>query len=361
MKQQSPLQQSEFGQLEQDKVCAPDPTKEIESETENTNGRPSHRWIPTKSIVCTFEGQYFPDKVYVWGVSVEVEPYVQNIMQCYKCFKFQHTTKTCRGSQICFNCGETQHTGEACKFLTPHCANCTSDQANHVSVSSKCPKIIEQKKINNLMAYKNLSCFEAKALVTHNKSNAMGENSLSGILSNQFPRLTPKPTSTTSGEKTYASATTIKTVNPSTSNKTYSKELSNAISLTQHNDKSAYQNKTQQQQFQYLQQQQHYEQQQQQQKLQQQQQKIQQQQQKHEQQQLNQLQIFNFNEDNDMDGLSQIENLNPSQTTLQNNTQKLYNRIYNNNQESSETKNSGTKTTKKSDARKNKNGSLRET
>ncbi|KAL7288555.1 hypothetical protein TKK_0017297 [Trichogramma kaykai] len=131
----------------------------------------SQKWIPTRSIIRTFEGQVIPEYLYGWGARVKVEVYVQRVMQCYNCFKFGHTSKTCRSDKIYFNCGDLDHKGE-CPYKAPRCANCAKDNpedAKHVSVSSSCPKFIEQKKINNIMAYENLSFAEAKALVSHRR------------------------------------------------------------------------------------------------------------------------------------------------------------------------------------------------
>ncbi|CAB0027827.1 unnamed protein product [Trichogramma brassicae] len=135
------------------------------------------KWVPTRSIVLTIEGQHLPDHVYIWGVRTKVEPYVQNVMQCYNCLKFGHITKTCRGKTVCFNCGDLQHPEKACQSTTPTCANCKTDttidplQIHHVSISSRCPKIQEQKRINTLMAYENLSFAEAKALIIPRKNH----------------------------------------------------------------------------------------------------------------------------------------------------------------------------------------------
>ncbi|KAL7303483.1 hypothetical protein TKK_0004662 [Trichogramma kaykai] len=148
------------------------------SEEENTQVK----WIPTKSVVLSFEDQTLPDYISVWGVRVKVEPYVSKVMQCYKCLKFHHTTKTCRGKQMCFNCGEEQHPNENCKSRTPACANCKADPSinpedvYHVSISSKCPKVQEQRKINIVMAYDNLSFSQAKALVAPSRTRPNSVN-----------------------------------------------------------------------------------------------------------------------------------------------------------------------------------------
>ncbi|XP_023317041.1 uncharacterized protein LOC111694182 [Trichogramma pretiosum] len=152
------------------------------------------KWVPTRSVVLSFEGQNLPGYIYIWGVRAKVEPYVQNVMQCYNCLKFGHITKTCRGKSVCFNCGELQHPNLPCQTTTPRCANCKADDSlspdeiNHVSISSKCPKMIEQKKINIQMAYENLSFVEARALVVPKKNTSSNANTVMKTKEN-FPTL----------------------------------------------------------------------------------------------------------------------------------------------------------------------------
>uniref|UniRef100_A0ABD2X868 Uncharacterized protein n=1 Tax=Trichogramma kaykai TaxID=54128 RepID=A0ABD2X868_9HYME len=188
----------------------------------------SNQWVPTKSIVCTFEGQNLPETVYVWGVSAIVKPYVQRVMQCYTEKKLsKRTTKV--------------------HFVV---AQFNANKANHVSVSAKCPKIIEQKKINTLMAYRNLSFFEAKALVSssRNKTDNLSDNNLSNM--DQFPKLKQTPISSMYNEQSYAS--TIATATPdSDSNDSNGKSSSEGASTNntsiQHVMKQTYTNKSKQQ------------------------------------------------------------------------------------------------------------------
>ncbi|XP_014235551.2 mediator of RNA polymerase II transcription subunit 13-like [Trichogramma pretiosum] len=148
------------------------------------------KWIPTKSIVCTIEGQKLPEHVYIFGVRVKVEPYVQKVMQCYNCLKYRHTAKTCRGKSRCFNCGDLKHEG-ACAHTAPRCANCSQEglsDTNHKSIDSSCPIFIAHKKINNIMAYDNVTFAEAKDAVFPNKS-APPTRSLTGKSAEQYPPL----------------------------------------------------------------------------------------------------------------------------------------------------------------------------
>uniref|UniRef100_A0ABD2XR35 CCHC-type domain-containing protein n=1 Tax=Trichogramma kaykai TaxID=54128 RepID=A0ABD2XR35_9HYME len=77
---------------------------------------------------------------------------------------------------MCFNCGDEQHPNSTCKSPTTSCANCKTDPSiepadtRHVNISSSCPKVQQQKKINTIMAFDNLSFMEARDLVIPKKT-----------------------------------------------------------------------------------------------------------------------------------------------------------------------------------------------
>ncbi|KAL7305807.1 hypothetical protein TKK_0002054 [Trichogramma kaykai] len=217
----------------------------------------SNQWVPTKSIVCTFEGQNLPETVYVWGVSAIVKPYVQRVMQCYtekKLSKRYENVSYNNNVRFCYHNRNILVTTTIFSVRTTKVhfvvAQFNANKANHVSVSAKCPKIIEQKKINTLMAYRNLSFFEAKALVSssRNKTDNLSDNNLSNM--DQFPKLKQTPISSMYNEQSYAS--TIATATPdSDSNDSNGKSSSEGASTNntsiQHVMKQTYTNKSKQQ------------------------------------------------------------------------------------------------------------------
>uniref|UniRef100_A0ABD2XDN6 Uncharacterized protein n=1 Tax=Trichogramma kaykai TaxID=54128 RepID=A0ABD2XDN6_9HYME len=88
-----------------------------------------------------------------------------------------------------------KHEG-ACPRSTPNCVNCNNgtlenpDDAKHVSISSSCPKFIEQKRINNIMAYDNLSFAEARAIICPKKPNPnFNSSSFTGKSAENYPLL----------------------------------------------------------------------------------------------------------------------------------------------------------------------------
>ena len=90
----------------------------------------------TGTMVLTFDSCTLPEKVKLGWTAFEVRPYVPSVRQCFKCLKFNHSSRVCRATtDRCSNCGEEGHTYLVCSNPI-NCANC--DQA-HKAVDQKCP------------------------------------------------------------------------------------------------------------------------------------------------------------------------------------------------------------------------------
>lgn len=138
------------------KVCE---VKRLNRRNKNFNDD-GDKWIPSESILLSFEGQDLPDKVIIFGLLARVTPYVRNPMQCYRCFRFGHTSTRCKWEANCIMCGKNKHEGDACEGTVPWCIHC---KAPHKSTDTKnCKEYKDQKAIQILMAYDNLSYIDAK-------------------------------------------------------------------------------------------------------------------------------------------------------------------------------------------------------
>lgn len=121
------------------------------------------KWIPSQSVMVVFSGQTLPREISIYKVKTEVNPFVSNPMQCYNCFAFGHTAKTCKNVKSCIMCGEDDHPDKPCSTTDiPRCKNC---KENHKSNDYNCPLYLKQKEINVLMAFDNMTFFEAKKIV----------------------------------------------------------------------------------------------------------------------------------------------------------------------------------------------------
>ncbi|KAG5864351.1 hypothetical protein JTB14_008898 [Gonioctena quinquepunctata] len=119
-------------------------------------------YVTTSTLLVTFEGVILPRYVTMSYLSMPVIPYIQPVMQCFYCFEFGHTKLQCRStnSNKCHNCS-TAHESEV--ICTKKCEFCHSIE--HNSLYKKCPEYERQKEIKRIMAYENISYFDAKELV----------------------------------------------------------------------------------------------------------------------------------------------------------------------------------------------------
>ena len=46
--------------------------------------------VPIRSVLVTFQGQDLPDRVYMYHNSLQVIPYIYNVLYCNSCLCFGH-------------------------------------------------------------------------------------------------------------------------------------------------------------------------------------------------------------------------------------------------------------------------------
>lgn len=129
---------------------------------------------PTNTIKIFFHTNSLPEQVKFFGVTVKVYPYVFNVLQCKRCYRFGHSLNNCSRNSACPECSN-EHTvaNEKCN-LSKRCINC---KGNHSALDKSCLKFIEQKEIKHAMATKNISLSHAKNLFNSGCLNHYKENS----------------------------------------------------------------------------------------------------------------------------------------------------------------------------------------
>lgn len=126
----------------------------------------SYSWMPSETIVITFDGQVLPQRVFLCLNSLPVEQYQFPTVQCYRCCRFGHTKDKCRSLPRCFRCGGP-HTGDTCDTDSheAHCCNCPQGMGHgHFANSKVCPEFNRQTAIKKSMANENISYVEASKL-----------------------------------------------------------------------------------------------------------------------------------------------------------------------------------------------------
>lgn len=116
-------------------------------------------WVPTQSVVVTFEGQILPSRVYAFYTSLVVEVYVLPTIQCRKCLRFGHIQTQCRSDARCFKCAH-KHPGENCNVAPEH-ITCLYCSGRHFATDQRCPEFCRQKSIKKTMSELSISYQEA--------------------------------------------------------------------------------------------------------------------------------------------------------------------------------------------------------
>ena len=119
--------------------------------------------IPTNTCFLTFASPSLPSHILVGYVRVKVSLFVPSPLRCFKCQKFGHTSRACKGAAVCRDCAKSSHDGECSSVLK--CVNCGG---NHASSSKDCPSYKTEYMIQKVKAEKRCSFREARAFVEAN-------------------------------------------------------------------------------------------------------------------------------------------------------------------------------------------------
>lgn len=118
-------------------------------------------YVPTGTVLFTFKGTNLPQYVDFYNLPYPVNVYVPPVTQCYSCLLYGHTKKNCKSKPKCFNCADKKHEEqETEKFTCP--TKCHFCRENHRSNSKTCPEYKRQQNIKKLMAFENLTYFDAE-------------------------------------------------------------------------------------------------------------------------------------------------------------------------------------------------------
>lgn len=79
--------------------------------------------VKTKHLILTFERHTLPVLVKAGYLNCRVRPYVPNPQRCFRCQRFGHGSRSCRGKETCAKCGSHDHVADICENEVC-CANC---------------------------------------------------------------------------------------------------------------------------------------------------------------------------------------------------------------------------------------------
>ncbi|KAI5724448.1 hypothetical protein M8J77_022384 [Diaphorina citri] len=126
-------------------------------------------YVPSTTVKLVFEGQDMPSFVYLWYSKLTCEPYVQNPIQCFSCYRYGHVTKYCKNKKLCRKCFheiEENEEDHVCNAAEVKCLNCNG---MHNANSKSCPEYERQRNIKILMSTRSLCFPEANALIPRDR------------------------------------------------------------------------------------------------------------------------------------------------------------------------------------------------
>ena len=107
--------------------------------------RKGEQRIQTNTYILTFNNPRTPKEVEIGYCLERVEQYFPAPLRCFKCQKFGHHRKSCRGRQTCAKCGEKYPDHAEEDYLKEiRCANCLQE---HPASTRTCAFYQKEKEI----------------------------------------------------------------------------------------------------------------------------------------------------------------------------------------------------------------------
>lgn len=137
--------------------------------------------MDSPSVLLEFKEQVLPERVMIGYMSFYVREYVPPPVRCYKCQRYGHIAKICKGKQRCGKCGGEHEYGECGESEERKCCNCGG---NHTAAYGGCPVRKRAVAIQQVRSSRNLSYAEAvkavKAVDRDSKEGRQKESQAQG-------------------------------------------------------------------------------------------------------------------------------------------------------------------------------------
>ena len=175
---------------------------------ERLKKRENRTWIDSQTMKVAILGNTIPDTLIISYMRYKTNPYFPDPMQCYKCQRMGHTSKSCTAKQPrCMLCGGS-HSKNNCDSASRYCVNCKS--TSHSANSKFCPVIKTARNIERIRILDKVDYKTARQLAT-NEIPPRNESPVAPIIDDElmFPRLTNQtiiPTPTSTSEYSFAQA-----------------------------------------------------------------------------------------------------------------------------------------------------------
>ena len=115
--------------------------------------------IDTESLIIVFRSEIdFPSNLYLGYRRLTVKEFIPHPIRCFRCQKFGHISKNCRGKQKCPLCSQNHSFDECRNIENKKCTNCGG---SHSAGFKGCPVFVKAKEIKELSHQKKITYVEA--------------------------------------------------------------------------------------------------------------------------------------------------------------------------------------------------------
>lgn len=129
----------------------------------------NNNWEDSLSLKITFLTNKCPSHISIHHIRYQVRPYVANPMQCYRCQRLGHTTKSCKATyQRCMICGGPHDRGQCNNVNNIQCANCKKD---HPANSRSCQYLKDAIEIEKIKATRQTNYENARRIYSTRKES----------------------------------------------------------------------------------------------------------------------------------------------------------------------------------------------
>ena len=122
------------------------------------NGQKLAAFVPTRSIILSFDTNSLPENITLCYQRFTVKQYVPPVVRCFQCQRFGHTAQQCRGKARCVRCGGPHSFDQCERKENPICVNCGE---KHSAAYNGCLEAKKAKELQKIRVENKLSYAEA--------------------------------------------------------------------------------------------------------------------------------------------------------------------------------------------------------
>lgn len=125
--------------------------------------------VDSTSVLLEFQEEKLPPRVMIGFMSFSVREFIPPPVRCYKCQRYGHIAKVCKGKQRCGKCAGNHEYGQCGDNVVRKCCNCGGD---HTAAYGGCPIRKKAVEVQQVRVEHNLTYAEAVQVSNREKKES---------------------------------------------------------------------------------------------------------------------------------------------------------------------------------------------